>query len=61
MITIVEWIASNAVLAIDKCQITEHANTKGLRDEGLFFSALARSENLHAYGKNSDLPALVAS
>lgn len=61
MITIVEWIASNAVLAIHKRQITEHGNTKGLRDEGLLFSALARSENLHAYGENSDLAALAAS
>lgn len=56
-----EWIALNSVLAMHKRQITEHGGTDGLRDEGLLLSALARPENLAAYGENVDLAALSAS
>ncbi len=44
-----------------KRQIAEHGGTDGLRDEGLLLSALARPENLEAYGENVDLAALAAS
>ncbi|MBA2333869.1 MAG: type II toxin-antitoxin system death-on-curing family toxin [Acidobacteriota bacterium] len=57
----IDWIAYNSVLAMHKRQIAEHGGTDGLRDEGLLLSALARPENLEAYGENVDLAALAAS
>ncbi|MGI9486610.1 MAG: type II toxin-antitoxin system death-on-curing family toxin [Geminicoccaceae bacterium] len=32
-------------------QLAEHGGASGLRDEGLLESALARAQNLHAYGE----------
>lgn len=49
------------VLAIHSRQIAEHGGSDGLRDEGLLLSALARPENLLAYGENVDIAALAAS
>lgn len=57
----IEWIALNSVLPMHKRQIAEHGGTEGIRDEGLLLSALARPENLHAYGDNPDIAALAAS
>ncbi|CAN5532063.1 type II toxin-antitoxin system death-on-curing family toxin [soil metagenome] len=57
----IDWIAYNSVSAMHKRQIAEHGGTNGLRDEGLLLSALARPENLEAYGENVDLAALAAS
>jgi len=57
----IDWIAYNSVLAMHKRQIAEHGGTDGLRDEGLLLSALARPENLEAYGEKVDLAALAAS
>lgn len=56
-----EWVQLNAVYAMHKRQIAEHGGTDGLRDEGLLLSALARPENLFAYGEDVDLAALAAS
>jgi death-on-curing protein len=56
-----EWVAHKSVLAMHKRQIAEHGGTDGLRDAGLLLSALARPENLEAYGENVDLAALAAS
>jgi death-on-curing protein len=61
MITKVEWIVPNTVMAMHKEQLAEHGGTDGLRDEGLLLSALARPENLYAYGENVDFAALAAS
>lgn len=58
---VTEWIAYSSVLAMHKRQIAEHGGTEGLRDEGILLSALARPENLEAYGENVDLAALAAS
>ena len=44
-----------------KRQIAEHGGIDGLRDEGLLLSAMARPENLDAYGESVDLAALAAS
>lgn len=41
-------------------QLTEHGGAPGLRDEGLLDSALARAQNLHAYGE-TDLCTLAAA
>ncbi len=57
----VVWIKTEFVFAAHKRQIAEHGGTEGLRDEGLLLSALARPENLFAYGENVDLSALAAS
>ena len=44
------WLEKTAVLAIHDRQIAEHGGTAGVRDEGLLESALARPQQLHAYG-----------
>lgn len=47
----VEWIAYETVLIFHEAQISEHGGAAGLRDEGGLRSALARPENLAAYGE----------
>ena len=44
------WIRQDVVRAIHEAQITEHGGSLGFRDAGLLDSALARPENLAAYG-----------
>lgn len=61
MIDEVEWIDFDVVRAYHNRQIAEHGGTEGLRDEGLLRSALARPENLNAYGEGVDIAALAAS
>ncbi len=61
MIQEVEWIEIDVALAYHNRQIAEHGGTEGLRDEGLLLSALARPQNLNAYGEDVDLAALAAS
>ncbi len=57
-----EWIRLEAVHAMHNRQIAEHGGSAGTRDEGLLQSALARPENLFAYGGDEvDLAALAAS
>lgn len=56
----IEWIASSVVLAIHDAQIAEHGGGAGLRDAGLLESALARPQNLAAYG-DPDIAALAAA
>ena len=55
-----KWVARSVVLAIHEEQIAEHGGTQGIRDIGLLESALARPQNLVAYGK-PDVVALAAS
>ena len=55
------WVLEETVRAIHGRQIAEHGGSDGIRDEGLLLSALARSQNLHAYGENVDFAALGAS
>ena len=57
----ITWILKDAVIAIHGRQIAEHGGSDGVRDEGLLLSALARPENLYAYGENPDLAALAAA
>jgi death on curing protein len=45
------WLQKAVVLAIHEDQLTEHGGGVGVRDVGLLESALARPENLAAYGK----------
>lgn len=44
------WLEKAAVLAIHDRQVAEHGGSAGVRDEGLLESALARPQQLHAYG-----------
>jgi death-on-curing protein len=44
------WLRKDVILAIHDAQIAEHGGIAGVRDMGLLESALARPENLAAYG-----------
>jgi death-on-curing protein len=54
------WVEKDVVLAIHDEQLAEHGGMKGLRDESLLLSALARPQNLAAYG-TPDIADLAAS
>jgi death-on-curing protein len=55
------WVIKSSVLAMHREQVAEHGGTDGIRDEGLLDSALARPQNLLAYGEDIDVGALAAS
>lgn len=56
------WLEKVAVLAIHDRQVAEHGGSAGVRDEGLLESALARPQQLHAYGNPApDLAGLAAA
>jgi death-on-curing protein len=60
--TKIVWLLEDTVIAIHHRQIAEHGGSEGLRDEGLLSSALARAQNLLAYGQPlPDLAALAAA
>jgi death-on-curing protein len=44
------WIEKRFALAIHDRQLSEHGGIAGVRDESLLDSALARPQQLHAYG-----------
>ncbi len=54
------WVSVDVVLAVHDEQLAEHGGMKGIRDESLLLSALARPQNLAAYGA-PDLADLAAS
>jgi len=45
------WVRRETVLALHEQSLVEFGGTAGIRDEGLLDSALAKPENLFAYGK----------
>ncbi len=47
------WILRDTVLALHERLLAEFGGSSGVRDRGLLDSALARPENLLAYGKPS--------
>jgi death on curing protein len=55
------WIREKTVTAIHSRQIAEHGGSDGIRDIGLLQSALARPQNLLAYGDAADVAALAAA
>lgn len=56
------WLEQALVLAMHDRQIAEHGGSAGVRDEGLLESALARPQQLHAYGDPApDLADLAAA
>ena len=54
------WVPESVVMAIHDQQIAEHGGRDGVRDAAVIHSALARPQNLLAYG-NPDLAALAAA
>ena len=44
------WVSRDAALAAHIEQLAEHGGGEGIRDEGLFESAMARPQNRAAYG-----------
>jgi death on curing protein len=54
------WVQEDVACAIHLEQLREHGGGAGVRDLGLLQSALARPENLAAYG-DPDVAALAAS
>ena len=60
--TKIVWLLEETLRAIHHRQIAEHGGSEGLRDEGLLSSALARPQNLLAYGEPPpDLASLAAA
>ena len=55
------WVVESVALAIHEAQLAEHGGMPGLRDEGLFLSALARPQNAAAYGDRPDVSDLAAA
>lgn len=56
------WIEKRLALAIHERQVAEHGGDSGVRDETLLESALARPQQLYAYGDPPpDLADLAAS
>ena len=56
------WIERTLALAIHDRQLAEHGGSSGVRDDSLLDSALARPQQLFAYGDPApDLAALAAS
>jgi death on curing protein len=56
------WVSLELAEAIHQRQLSEHGGGSGVRDAGLLQSALARPEQLMAYGgAEVDLPALAAA
>jgi death-on-curing protein len=46
-----KWISEEAALAAHREQLAEHGGGDGIRDLNLFQSAMARPQNLAAYGE----------
>ncbi len=46
-----KWVSETVARTLNSQQITEHGGTIGVRDQALLESALARPENLVAYGQ----------
>jgi death on curing protein len=55
------WISKKALLLLHEESLAEFGGVRGLRDEGLLESALARPENAHAYNPQSTLADLAAA
>ena len=55
------WIAKKALLLLHEESIAEFGGKRGLRDEGVLESALARPQNVYAYNPDSTIPDLAAA
>ena len=54
------WLDPEALIAAHEEQLAEHGGAAGMRDRGLFESALARPQNLAVYG-DPDVSTLAAA
>ena len=54
------WIGKATALALHDRQLAEHGGPSGIRDQGMFASAMARAANQWSYGED-DLCALAAA
>jgi death-on-curing protein len=45
------WLRRDVIVAVHEQQLAEHGGGVGIRDAGLLDSAIARAENLAAYGR----------
>ena len=54
------WVGSEVAVSAHRNQLAEHGGGDGIRDRGLFDSAMARPQNLVVYG-DPDAAALAAS
>jgi len=54
------WIDKHALLLLHGESVADHGGSAGMRDEGLLDSALARAQNLAAYGE-PDVAALASA
>lgn len=54
------WLDREVLLAVHEAQLSEHGGGAGVRDEGLFDSAIAKPQNAAAYG-GPDAAALAAA
>ena len=55
------WISRELALAVHARQLSEHGGGTGIRDMGLLDSALARPQQLFAYGSGPSIAELAAS
>ena len=55
------WVHRHALLLLHAESLSEHGGSEGVRDDGLLETALARPENLAAYGQQPDFADLAAS
>jgi death-on-curing protein len=55
------WILSEIIHAIHDEQLSAHGGSDGIRDLGLIESALARPQNMYAYGESVTIPKLAAA
>ena len=55
------WVSKRVVLALHEEQLAEHGGSGGIRDESLLDSALAKPQNVFAYGDDPDIFRLAAS
>ena len=55
------WVLESVALAVHEAQLAEHGGISGVRDPGLLSSAMARPQNLAAYGDRPDAADLAAA
>ena len=55
------WIDSDAFRLLHGESLAEFGGLSGMRDKGLFLSALARPQNLFVYEEVTDIPRLAAA
>ena len=61
MIAAPQWISKKAFLLLHEESLAEFGGARGVRDEGLLDSALARPQNVYAYKPESTLADLAAA